>query len=264
LVQVAIAMLTVVGIVSMESPAFADRILVRASTNSITWSFTPASIEQKTDATLAMCAHAVGAGSKYVIEEQEGTGNSWRPIALGPIEGHECTKRELYEGTHGRYDFRVQQRRDGTIRFQSPSQTLTVYGPVSLLILCDAVEPYPCSTKTQQIGGTVFTYVLSDTLQGGGEANYYTLLRFVPTSCRSISFQFGVNQNEATQAGPASLGIVQGRTAEQSASGAANAISSLKASLDGTAWYLDVWADYEGTGIWVNGSADCWTSNGIS
>jgi hypothetical protein len=196
------------------------------------------------------------ARSTVYLEEQVGLDHVWDTVArpkpdanvTGTVPGNAL----------GLYFYRVVAVADHKIYYISRTVDLRSYGIIPLQALCSVVDGSgSCAPQTVQIGLTVFSYIFSTSLEGGGV--YSTLLQFGHTSCNSISLQFGVAENEASDVGPADVGIAQGKTVWQSAEGASNRITSMRASLDGTPWYLDVWGEYEGTGIWLNGSARCWT-----
>jgi hypothetical protein len=171
----------------------------------------------------------------------------------------------------GRYYYRAVAMANHVAYLTSATVEVWSYGGVSLELLCDSAWNYDnsCGDQTAvingqpgtvQVGGTVFSYWLSDGPPGQGSSNYNTLMSLPTTSCRSIDLVFGVTGNS----GSASLGIAQGKTAEQSSTGANETISNLKATLDGSPWYLDDWSTNSGPTVYITGSANCWSANGVA
>jgi hypothetical protein len=194
--------------------------------------------------------------SAVLIEEQVGLDHTWK--VLVSVKPDAKVSGTLKGNGLGRYYYRVIAMANHVAYLIKMTTEIWSYGTISLAVLCDNTTCYS-NTGTVQIGGTVFSYVVRDeVVPGGGGSNYDTLVQFPVTSCRWLNLAFGVTGNN----GPVSLGVAQGKTAEQSTTGANETINNWKATLDGTPWYLDDWANNRYTQVFVNGSANCWSSDG--
>lgn len=206
------------------------------------------------------------AGTKLELQRQFGTAHVWKNvIALKGSSG----KATAPKVQMGRYRYRIRAyRRTKTVVF-SPNGILYSYGRVPLSNICNdgnsnssvSMNGTNCSTSTVQVGNSVFVYLIRDFPPG--QPNYDQDITFgTNTSCRTISFQFSLDNNASNGSDTASIKLVQTASDAQSKSVGTGQIANALFKLDGGPWDLDL-SDSHFDAEYVNGSASCWTPGGL-
>ena len=144
-----------------------------------------------------LCAHGVPRGYTSYLEQKAANARSWRFTVSFKVRGQACTTYRFREPVPGVDFFRVQLWNAGKLRYQTPVHTLTVFGHVSFVALCNeglvvqGFLPNYCQTKTLHIGLAILTYLIVDA--AGTEAPHHNVLIEVPRStCNSVVVHMGV------------------------------------------------------------------------
>ena len=206
------------------------------------------------------------AGSSLYLQRQEGTARAWKDVEK--LKGTAGT--ETAPGVPaGKYVYRIQARQSMKVVAVSASKVLYSYGRVSLATLCNNPGviinagngcPYNGSA---QIGDHVFPYVILVTSnEGSVYPNFYNLIDFPATTCRSIAFSFGMPANGSQSGDTAYLETIEQTRDPQVASAGFGVLKTLHAKLDGHPWFLENSASNGADEIAINGTASCYTLSG--
>lgn len=206
------------------------------------------------------------AGSKLALQRQFGTGHVWKNVIL--LKGSSGTT-SAPKVQMGRYRYRIRVYRQSRTVVLSATRLLYSYGRVPLTNICNdnnnnsnvsVSDSDGCQTQTVQVNGMVFTYLIDD--NPPAPPNYDQDITFgVNTTCRSISFQFSMNNN-AAPSDTADIELVQSASDPQKKSVGFGQIASAFFSLDGGPWDLDL-SDTNSDGEFVNGHLSCWSPSGL-
>jgi len=232
------------------APASAAQSAARPTAS---FSFTHSRVNQKTKAQFTYSTSRLPKGSAIYLQWQVGTKKVWKNV----LHLRRASGTDNAPGARmGKWMYRIRVVRDGSTVVSSKSHPLYDYGTVPYQQLCDAWVG-DCIPFDIQIGNTVFTVMF-----GVNNAQYPTgwgtVLQFHKTSCRSVTMQY------ATQTVPDNVYIqlIQADSPAQSGEGPGNQVNTFTASMDGGPFILEVADDNGGDWIDVNGSADCYTSDG--
>jgi hypothetical protein len=253
---IAIAFALTAGIASLGTAA------QRAS---VSWSL-PATADSGTAVPFGWSA-SLPQGGHLVVQLQGGTTRGWQTIlALPSTPSGSGTLPDLPLGA---YAVRIAElSQHGTLLAQR-AQGLRVFGEVPLATLCHSAaeivgQPPPrCSPDagSRKIGAGVFTYAASFSADVGDT----TVFSFPRTTCRSLSLQFGVANQQNRRGNVVTLGLVQSALSPQRAS-ATGTLGTLTAPLDGGPWQLSTSATVAVAGAYevvVNGTASCSSGSGV-
>lgn len=206
-------------------------------------------------------------GSKLALQRQFGTAHVWKNVVL--LKGRSGTARAP-KVQMGKYRYRVRVDRNRRTVVLSSTKLLYSFGKIPLANICNdsynnsnvsMSDTNGCQTQTVQVNGMVFTYLIQD--YPPASPNYDQDITFgVNTSCRSITFQFSMDNN-ATSSDTASIELVQSKSDPQTKQVGAGQIAYAFFHLDGGPWDLDLSETNTETAEYVNGRVSCWSASGL-
>jgi len=201
-------------------------------------------------------------GTTLYLQRQFGSKHVWKNVRKLTHASGKVTAPKLT--SLGRYYYRVHGVRKGKAVVSSSAHAVYAYGNVSLGRLCAVYNGYTCNSGdddgTVEVGSTIFNYQV---LFGDNTyPSYAHELRFASTSCRTLSLRYATDGNGQRDSTEVSyVRVVQASADPVSSHVASGHIGSLKANLDGGAFYLDT-STKDGWSIDMTGVASCWSSSG--
>jgi hypothetical protein len=218
--------------------------------------------------TARVCSHDVPAhGYVSYLEQRVGTAHVWRFVLGLHVKGTACTTHRFREPLPGVLAFRVQLWHAKKVIYQSPEHTLTVFGHVSFVGLCNeglvlaGFLPNLCQTMALQIGNTIFTYLIADA-EATTAPRYDMLIEVPRTSCNRLVVHMGVG-TDGPSATSATVELVQSTSAPHVETLKVGHVRTFAFRLDGGPWNLDDWTATADTVAYYNGYANCWSLSGI-
>jgi len=213
---------------------------------SVTLRFASTSVEMKSPVPARVCGRNVPARSIAYVQERNAN-RVWKAVGSGvKLLGSDCAVVELPEPSLGKYAYRANLWVGKTLRFQTPAQGLTVYGPVDFATFCSSVTTVGdyCAT----VGANEFP-------------QNYTLN--ADNTCRSLTMSTAeVAQDNGATGGHITIAVLQHTYAEQTASPILSQSLTSKFKLDGGPIVVQ-FTNTGPTSLYVlSGSADCYTSSG--
>jgi len=236
----------------------------RATTPHVTLAFPVHWVPAKHAFVLWYASKDIPSSGHLFLQWQVGSDRVWEGVGeLKGISG----KGSGPGAPQGQFFYRVTAWVGKNLVAISNTETLDSYANVPLEYLCNnAVNGGGCSPSTFQIGDHVFTAVMGCSGYSsceGGYPSYATLFEFAPSTCKSISFQFGIDNNSGNSGDVSYLEAVQETVNPVTARTAYTSIGTLNVNLAGGPWYLDaaVSNNYSDNLV-VNGAASCYTASG--
>lgn len=204
--------------------------------------------------------------SALYLQRQFGTARVWKNVKK--LKG--TSGAESVPGVpQGQYAFRILARHDGRPVVASATKKLYSYGTVSIGVLCNNPNvidnagngcPYSGST---QVGSNIFQYkILVEDNSGSVYPTFWNLIDFPATTCRSITFRFGMPQNSSQSGDTAYIETVEQTLDPQVRSVGYGGLRTFRAALDGHPWFLENSATNGNDGIAINATASCYTVSG--
>jgi hypothetical protein len=197
-------------------------------------------------------------GSARYLQRQFGFGHVWKNVKHLLRAAGTTTAPAV---PIGKYEYRIRVVAKGKQVAVSKTHPLFSYGRVSYTDLCkSATFAVNCQSGAVQIGNTAFTYAEDDIPEIF--PSYGEELSDNTTSCSSITVTWGYAD---TNMSDSYIKIIQSATDPQKSSTPNGTIGKLVAKLDGGPFFLDSSADSNGDDqyIYFNGSAHCYTDNGL-
>lgn len=205
-------------------------------------------------------------GSQLALQRQFGTARVWKNVIL--LKGHSGTT-SAPKVQMGRYRYRIRVFRNRATVVLSGTKLLYSFGKIPLTNICNdgnsnsnvsVSDANGCQTQTVQVNGMVFTYLIDD--NPPAPPNYDQDITFgVNTTCRSVTFQFSMNNN-AAPSDTANIELVQSASDPQKKSVGFGQIAYAFFHFDGGPWDLDL-SDTNFDGEFVNGHLSCWSASGL-
>ncbi len=205
-------------------------------------------------------------GSALYLQRQAGTAHAWQQVRrLRGLSG-----RVIAPGVPlGQYAYRVEAKRGRRSLKASRVRKLYSYGSVSIGTLCSNSKvvdnagngcPYSGST---QVGSHIFQYKILVNNNGSSVyPNFYQLIQFPATTCRSISITFGMPADSSQSGDTAYIETVEQTKDPAVASAGFGSLATFRAQLDGHPWFLENAATSTNDGIAINATASCYTRSG--
>jgi len=254
---------------SASSAAASDHGARKGHGPAASLSFKHNRISSSTKPVIEYKASGLPAGAKLELQRTFGTAKVWKDVTW--LKGHNGTK-TIASVRLGLYSYRIKVYKQHKNIVFSPAKALYSYGRIQLASLCNAqynhssIDVYDtnnCDTQTVQVGGNIFTYLIEDTPPGWTSTDTVVKVSGKSTSCRSISIQFGLDNN-AGSSDKAYVQVIQAAGNPQSTSVAEGSIGSAYFKLDGGPWYLNLatsnaYTDNE----YVNAYLSCWSPTGL-
>ena len=219
-----------------------------------------------------LCGDPAAAGSSTFLQEQEGTQHVWRAVGSPlAVSGRECGTLRLATPNMGRFLFRFRYWAGGQLRYVSPEQHVTVYGPVNFSALCND-NGASCSLNpgTAEIAGHLENYLTEKHCYLGYVANClqpFASYTFSSNSCRSLSMtstMSDINSSE-TPGDTITIAVVQHTLNEQSTTVPYGAVSTARFALDGGPLQIAVtYATGQEDFYLISATADCYTPTGAA
>ncbi len=263
---VLLAVVTVSALaIGQAAPAVAGPVAANAKPR-VSFSFQNNRINSSQHPVVRYSSAHLPSGTKLELQRQFGTARVWKDvIALKGTSGRATAPRVQM----GKYRYRIKAYRRGKTVVFSPNGILYAYARIPLSNICNDqnnnsnvnLRGTDCSTQTVQVGSSVFVYLIED--NPPGPPNYDQDITFgTNTSCRTISFQFSLDNNASSSSDTANIELVQTASDAQSASVGTSQIGNAYFKLDGGPWDLDL-SDTNGDSEFVNGYASCYTPGGL-
>jgi hypothetical protein len=224
---------------------------------SVTFSFVADRVTQNTKLHLSYADKHLPRRSVIYLQWQVGTRHVWQNV-----EKIRTARTASAPGVQiGRYDYRLLVVSNGKAVAASATRDLYSYGKIPWATLCSDYGNFgPCAPPaTVQIGTTVFTYVYESS-EPPSYPTYENFLQLPDTSCKTMTVQFATSDTNAGDY--AYLQLVQSKTAAQYGQTPEGTIGSTTFRMDGGPFYLND-AESVGYSMFFNGSAICYTRNGL-
>jgi hypothetical protein len=261
---------------------------------SVTLRFASTSVEMKSPVPARVCGRNVPARSIAYVQERNAN-RVWKAVGSGvKLLGSDCAVVELPEPSLGKYAYRANLWVGKTLRFQTPAQGLTVYGPVDFATFCSSISSCALVNGTNsgalvQVGGHIDNYI--DWICGSAAPSTTTTATTAPgvtvttvgdycatvganefpqnytlnadNTCRSLTMSTAeVAQDNGATGGHITIAVLQHTYAEQTASPILSQSLTSKFKLDGGPIVVQ-FTNTGPTSLYVlSGSADCYTSSG--
>lgn len=257
-----LAALLVVAVVVLMPPSPAG-----ASTRpTAAFRFVTNSVTAGTSATITYATRNLPRRATVVLQRQFGTRHVWRRVRYLRRSG----TASVPAVPMGLYYYRIHVTKHRRVVANSRARRLFSYGQINLSNMCndDTVSTYGCNfDATVQVGSTLFPYLFYDGFASTAPG-YDEILSTATSSCRSISVQWGLDNDTAGPGDAATLQIVRSDADPQSGTANYGSIGTLDAQLDGGAWAIDVSVAPSPSGnfnaVAVNDAAlSCYTSSGL-
>lgn len=194
------------------------------------------------------------ASAFVALQRQFGTAHVWQRVkVLNPRPGTHINYGPPVEA--GLYAYRIRVSLYGRTITTSPVHHVWSYGTISLAAMCAAIDGGGCQPGYEQVGSTVFNYVMAIS-SGSGFQQAAAMSR---TSCRSMTLQFA-SSNPDNQA--SDLQVLQSASDPEYGSTPVDVIGSHTFALDGGSWILNAKTTLYSSEIYLNGAASCYTAEG--
>jgi hypothetical protein len=237
-----------------------------AARPSVTFTFAKNRVITHQAVTVTYSSRRLPRGSGLYLQRQFGSARVWKNVSK--LHGTSGTQK-IAGVPQGRYSFRVRARRDGRTLAVSPTRRLYSYGPVSIAVLCNNPKVNintdngcPDSGSTQ-VGNHVFPYkVLVSDNDSSVYPTFFNLIDFPATTCRSITFTFGMPQDASQSGDTGYIEAVEQTLDPQVGHVGFGALRTFRVALDGHPWFLENSASSGADGIAINATASCYTVSG--
>jgi len=195
--------------------------------------------------------------SRIYLQWQVGTARVWQDVERLKMPTGTVTARSVPMGV---WTYRIHVVAYSHTVVNSASRQLYAYGTVTYATLCQVGMDGSCQNGTVQIGTTVFTY--AELVDGTTTYPTYTeALSFGNTSCSSITLEWAEPEPTSRSGNTSYMEVVQSASPPANGSIGSNTIGALSVALDGGPFIIDV-ATNDGLGVYMNGSAQCYTPSG--
>lgn len=253
---IALAAVPAIALVAVPATATAAVDASHAAKPAATFSFAHRRVDQKTQLHFTYSTQHLPRGSAIYLQWQVGTAHAWRNVERLRKNSGAATARGV---SIGKWEYRIHVVRNGKTVVTSRQRPLYAYGTVSYARLCAIWQEGSCFTQDVQIGDTDFTAHWS--ISNVSYPSFATILQYHSTSCRSLDIQYA-DDDSSNSADQEYIQLVQSRSPLQSSQGPVQTVNTFKATLDGGPFILEASEDFDLATVWINGSANCYTSNG--
>jgi hypothetical protein len=242
-----------------------------------------------TPAIAKLCGRGAPVGSRAYLQQSQGTGHAWRTVGHAvEVAGDRCSTLSLTEPVRGRYLYRAELWAGTALRYQTPGQVLTVYGPVGFTTWCrnvtgchlvngggglvqveghiDDYFDWVCgSTGAPNTGAaTTPTAATGNYCSSTGFSGFpqsYTL--GAGNSCRSLTMATAaVAKDNGASGGRITIEVLQHTLGPQIAVPREGRVLTSRFALDGGPVLIDLTNTGPLSLYLLKGSADCYTSSG--
>jgi hypothetical protein len=194
-------------------------------------------------------------GSTLYLQWQVGSAHVWKRYAV--LKGTSGSTSLLGQPL-GKYEFRILASTKTTTVAYSSDRVLYSYGNVAMQTICSGlIGSSNCQPQTEEVGSTVFTYVVSSYARI--YPKFYSALQGSSTTCRSAAIGFAA---DGQQAGTVYARVEQAKINPENASTPYNEVGKLSATFAGGAWSFDLSTTSE-YGPVANGTFSCYTASGF-
>jgi len=256
---VAVAAVAVVSLFAPGGTASAGALRVAAAKPSATLSFAQAKIKAGTAPVVLYTTADLPSGALIYLQRQFGSSHTWKNILHLAAPAGKVTAPAV---KIGRYQYRIHVTKNSKAVVNSTPRYLYAYGTVAYITLCSESENVGdlfCQEGTVQIGSMAFNYVESENA-GYSYPDWYHMDILGSTSCDHITLTFGTT--DTVSGDNAYAQVVQSHVRPVTNSAPIDTLGMLKAKLNGGALIVNV-TETNGSAIYLNGSATCYTSNGL-
>jgi hypothetical protein len=225
---------------------------------SVNFSFVKDRVTQKEKLHITYSSQNLPTGSLIYLQSQVGSAHAWKNVERLPSSASTATAPGV---SVGKYEYRLLvTTRKGAPVVASHPHALFSYGKIPFAALCQDYSGGPCTPSNIQIGNTIFTYVDRDE-PASSYPHYSQFLILNSTSCRSLTLLFATDDTQS--GGNAYVELVQSKANPKYAQTPDGTIGTLKGTLNGGPFALDETNDGFVNFDYFNGSANCYTLNGL-
>ena len=261
------------GLLVLPATSVASAVALPAKKPSGSLAFVARNIDVGASPVVTYSTKNVPGNATVQLQELVGLKHVWHRVANPrAVRGRVALPRVSAMGTDS-YSIAIVNSRHQLL-FRSKSQTLHVFGTVTLQTFCHDSEACSGNPGSERIGSNLFNYVEGVPEMDTNPPSFDTLFKVRRTTCRAADIQVAVGWNDQliTADYPfyahdvVTATVATARLAAQTISVPIETVGTLNATLDGGSWELDVATSATGDfgdSVFVNGTLTCFTPSGL-